>query len=392
MSGDEREKSLYDKVCEIILLKQEGRAWDYKKQWYSDKAELFFDIICMSNLVEHEDGMIIIGVDEEHDYSICGVEDDPNRRRTQDIVCLLRDKKFAFGTRPIAYVETVVIDGHHVDIIVVKDSNNTPFYLTDNYQWIKAHHIYTRIMDTNTDRTQSADPNITEALWKKRFGLDQTALQRAMIYLKDIEGWDSLDSEESHFYKLAPEFTLRCEHDEERRGYEYYVFGQIDSVPNWYHIYLYYHQTMIYHTIGISLDGGRYFTAVPNYDSFHSYTERDSIWFYSYVGGTLQFLLYDFYSHRCETEDSRMAQRTFLNCIPIFSSVDEKKSFLAYAMSNFRRDRKLDTNSHFMPPFPASLPNGTNVDYFKRAYHDALVITDLYHEFIIGKENLPKLV
>lgn len=392
MHSDERLQNLDALICEKALLKQEGTAWDFKRQWHTDKAELLFDIICMSNLVEHEDGLIIIGIDEEQDYSVCGVEDDPNRRRTQDIVCLLRDKKFAFGIRPIVYVETVALEGHQVDVIVVKDSVNTPFYLTENYQWIRPHHIYTRIMDTNTDRNQSADPNITEALWKKRFGLDQTALQRAMIYLKDIDGWDSLDGEESHFYRSAPEFTLRCEHDETRNGYEYYVFGQIDSHPNWYHIFLYYHQTMIYHTIGISLDGGRYFTAVPDFDSFHSCAENEKIWFYSYAEGTLEYLLYDFYSHRSENGDSRMAQRNFLNCIPIFSSEDEKRSFLAYAMNNFRRDRTFITNNRFTPHFPDSLSNGTDINYFKRAYHDALVIIDLYQEFIIGKENLPQYV
>ena len=114
--------------------------------------------------------------------------------------------------------------------------------------------------------------------------------------------------------------------------------------------------------------------------------------FYSYAEGTLEYLLYDFYSHRSENGDSRMAQRNFLNCIPIFSSEDEKRSFLAYAMNNFRRDRTFITNDHFTPHFPDSLSNGTDINYFKRAYHDALVIIDLYQEFIIGKENLPQYV
>ena len=382
-------QDLVDIVCEKIALKQEGASWDFKKEWHSDNVELLFDIICMSNMVTHEDGLIIIGVDEEQDYSICGVENDPRRKKTQDIVCLLRDKKFAFGMRPLAYVKTLTISGHEVDVLVVEDSTNTPFYLTDGLQQIRPYHIYTRVMDTNTGRDKSADPNITERLWKKRFGLDQTALQRAMIYLKDIEGWDTLDGEESHFYKYAPEFTLRCERDETRNGYEYYVFGQIDPYPNWYNIYLYFHQTMIYHTVGISLDGGRYFTAVPDYDSFQSFVEKDSIWFYHYVKGTMEYLLYEFYSHRSENGDSRMAQSNYLNCIPIFSSEDEKRNFFAYAMVNFRRDRKYIATSPFMPHFPDSLPNGTDVDYFKSAYHDALIIRDLYSEFVIGKENLP---
>ena len=72
-------QDLVDIVCEKIALKQEGAAWDFKKEWHSDNVELLFDIICMSNMVTHEDGLIIIGVDEEQDYSICGVENDPRR-------------------------------------------------------------------------------------------------------------------------------------------------------------------------------------------------------------------------------------------------------------------------------------------------------------------------
>ena len=46
------------------------------------------------------DGFIIVGVDEETDYSICDVTNDSNRRRTQDIVAFMREKKFAGGIRP----------------------------------------------------------------------------------------------------------------------------------------------------------------------------------------------------------------------------------------------------------------------------------------------------
>ena len=63
---------LYDFVCKKISYKQEGSNWDFKKQWYekTDKSDLLHDILCMVNLTEHVDGYIIIGVDEENDYSI----------------------------------------------------------------------------------------------------------------------------------------------------------------------------------------------------------------------------------------------------------------------------------------------------------------------------------
>ena len=92
-----KEKKLVDNECfiekilKLISLKQEGDYWDFKKQWYTNKSDLLHDIICMANNISSDDGYIIIGVDEESDYSILDVTNDPKRKRTQDIVCFLRN-------------------------------------------------------------------------------------------------------------------------------------------------------------------------------------------------------------------------------------------------------------------------------------------------------------
>ena len=36
-------------------------------------------------------------------------------------------------------------------------------------------------MDTNTPKNASADIDVIEKLWKKRFGIDATALDRALL-------------------------------------------------------------------------------------------------------------------------------------------------------------------------------------------------------------------
>lgn len=50
---------------------------------------------------------------------------------------------------------------------------------------------------------------------------------------------------------------------DDRNGYEYYLFGQVDSHPSWHLITLKYHQTAIEQFLGISLDGGRCFVTAP---------------------------------------------------------------------------------------------------------------------------------
>lgn len=152
--------SFDSEIRRLISLRQEGEYWDFKKEWYQNKSDFLHDIICMANNLSNHDGLIIIGVDEETDYSICDVTNDTNRRRTQDIVAFLREKKFAGGIRPTVYVQPLFLRKNEIDVIIIKNDRNTPYYLTEQYQGVFANNIYARIMDTNTPKNSSADINI----------------------------------------------------------------------------------------------------------------------------------------------------------------------------------------------------------------------------------------
>ena len=89
--------SFETEVRQLIGLQQEGEYWDFKKEWHQNKADLLHDIICMANNLSNQDGLIIIGVDEETDYSICDVINDPNRRKTQDIVSFFAREEICGG-------------------------------------------------------------------------------------------------------------------------------------------------------------------------------------------------------------------------------------------------------------------------------------------------------
>lgn len=192
-------QDLTQQVFNLISMKQEGNHWDFKREWYSNKSDLLHDIICMANNLSDQDGFIIIGVDEETDYEIQDIEDDPNRKKTQDLVSFLRDKKFAGGIRPTVTVQAIQLSQKTIDVIIVLNDRNTPYYLTEQYQGVFANNIYVRIMDTNTPKNSSADINIVETLWKKRFGINSTALERIILYLQSPEDW--IDSpEESVIY------------------------------------------------------------------------------------------------------------------------------------------------------------------------------------------------
>ena len=62
----------------------------------------------MANNLENKDAYIIIGIDEQDNYKLKGVENDTNGRNTQIAVDFLKDKKFAGEIRPKVYVKTMI--------------------------------------------------------------------------------------------------------------------------------------------------------------------------------------------------------------------------------------------------------------------------------------------
>ena len=95
----------------------------------------------------------------------------------------MRNKPFAGNVRPEVYVRTIKLEENVIDVIVIKNAYTTPYYLTQKYRSLFPNNIYARIEDTNTDRDKSADVNIVEKLWKKRFRIDKSPIEKVTYYL-----------------------------------------------------------------------------------------------------------------------------------------------------------------------------------------------------------------
>ena len=117
---------LENEIKSLIELHAEGIYWDFKKQWHEKNSDLLHDIICMANSPANRDCYIIIGV-EDGTYIPCGVEN-VNRKNQQNVIDLLRQKpKWAGGYIPEVYVRTITILDKDIDILIIKQSVNTPF-------------------------------------------------------------------------------------------------------------------------------------------------------------------------------------------------------------------------------------------------------------------------
>lgn len=364
-------------IIRLISLKQEGEYWDFKREWHSNKGSLLHDIICMANNLYNRDSYIIIGVDEENDYRIASVENDPNRKNTQKIVTFLKDKKFAGGVRPLVYVKTLQLTYGTVDVIVIENSYDTPFYLTEQYKEVRANNIYTRVMDTNTSIDKSADINNIEYLWRKRFHLDETPLDKFQYYLFDSYGWDKLqDDKDGFFYKFFPEYSVVCKEDK-RTGYEYYLFGQYDTTPDWYMVTLFYHQTAVERFLANALDGGRCFVITPQ--RCYEMSEYGIAPFGYYVKNSLRYSLFVFYQNLTYCEEYSL--ETYLKSVIIFSSEYEKQCFLDYLKSNIKKYKMISEKitENYLPYFPKL--KGYTMEKFKKDYKDAIVVKKMLEEF-----------
>ena len=372
----------YDEIIELISLKQEGSHWDFKKEWYgeSKNADLLHDIICMANNLDNRDAYIIIGVDEENDYCINDMSKSSNRKNTQKLVDFLRDKKFVGGIRPQVLVENMQLEEGTIDVIIVKNGFHTPYFLEEKYRDVNANNIYTRVFDTNTPKNKSADILHIEYLWKKRFRLLSSPAESVFFYLLKKDDWLDVQGDScvsSKYYKYSPEFVIEHSYCEDRNGYEYYLFSQTDSTPHWYNINVKYHQTVLYSTIGVSLDGGRYFTNVPQTGSLYENCWRNNVFFKYFIKRTPEMVLHDFFYEGRNYEEV-IARDKFEECILIFYSAEEMKDFKNYAASKWAERDKYLENLH-IPYIP--IPEGYRENAFKEDYENALVLKRMLDEY-----------
>ena len=347
-----------DEITTLIASKQEGGYWDFKSEWYSSdskgKQDMLHDIICMANNIVGKDGYIIIGVDESQDFAVTGIGKDKNRRTTQNIVDFLRDKKFAGSFRPMVSVSVLDYYGINFDVITVHSDNNTPYYLSESFQGIFANNVYARIQDTNTPVNRSADIHDIEKLWRKRFGLDKTALERLSIVLSDYQNWE-YKSDRPHYHKLFPEFHIEypeleiyedgtSEPNEISHARESGFY--INSRAFWYKYRIYYHSTFLHDSIYHTFDETRIKLSNYDYAVFYNGEWRGRKFSYNYFekesieGKMLRlFTLGDNAHERCDQcrakfdycpKCSIFGNGAFL----VFDNADSRKAFETYVSDN----------------------------------------------------------
>lgn len=335
-----------EEIIDLIELKKEGNYWDFKEYWHDNNADLLHDIICFANNLANRDSYIIIGV-EDKSYTITDVKNDPNRKNQQNIIDFLKSKKFIGGIRPDIEVKTIEIQNCEIDILIIKNSFNTPYFLLEDYRdnskVVKKHSIYTRIGDTNTPKDNIADINHIEYLWKKRFLLTESPVKRIFELLKEKQNWEEkhINNQTIYHYSFNPEFTLVIEDDDNNRTHsEFYSKVMTNDNQSYSNLYIKYFGTVIYECQLTYLDGGRLLIPTPEWSYIQNIKRENFHGAYKYyINGSNRNKLLNFFYDDQDSEE-RYAKSSLDEIILYFNSETQKINFELYVINNHDKINK----------------------------------------------------
>jgi hypothetical protein len=338
-----------DEIIELIERRAEGIFWDFKQEWYSNNTDLLHDIICLANNPANRDAYIIIGVIDETG-EIVDVSNDKKRKNQQQVIDLIRKKpRWAAGNVPEIYVKTILISEGEVDVIIIKQSDSTPFYLLDDYKdkgILYKGNIYTRKGDTNTPKTETANLYDTEILWKRRFGLLYNPSQRAKNYLADLKNWQRVDGETDKsgvnrfffFYKPDPDYSIHFTelveegphavskdiNDESLGAPFFYLYGFCNIS---YHTDFSYDEKVTLYYRDVPLFSSK----IENIDERRTKIVPPELWTQaSYIQDSFRYLVFNFVIVRWSGNYANEAKAMLLRVMPLYKNEQEHIDFMKY--------------------------------------------------------------
>lgn len=335
--------NFYDFILTLITNKYEGEYWDYKQEHHQNKSSFIHDLICMANNRSGKDGYILFGISDAPKGEIIGVENDKNRRTQQQIIDLIQGQKWAFGVYPSVELRTFNIQGHEIDVLIVKGNIDVPYYLIENCAWndkvVRKNYIYTRVCDTNSPIDKGAAPNQVESIWRRRFGLDLQPLEQIKQKLLNQLDWMSYEDDDTGdevFYnRFSPEYTIRKRFIERPEIYPFYSYVQWNESTGFLNLYLMYHSTILAKMELVSLDSGRYTTPEPEWGFIHDSDHfSEPLYSYRYIlQNSIEYYVQQFLFNQ-ENSEQVHAKSCFDEVVLYFNNSDEFNEFQHCLESN----------------------------------------------------------
>ena len=292
-------------VQSLVDRRIEGTHWDFKLYHHENRAALIHDILCLANAGHDGPRYLIYGV-KDKTFELHSIDDSLNRKTQADLVGFFRDNasKFFQSRTPSFYLREVQFGPNTIDVLVIEDQPHKPYYLIEDYDCSRCsgrvvlkHHIYTRVGDANTPITEAAPSHEIERMWRERFGLDKSPLERARQFLREPGSWkDQRDDglvEATWYHTTFPEFTLRVDstgselldcNSEWTRG----EIRKDDNAAGF--LKLYYHQTLLAQDYFVVFDNRKKTMVAPDWKP------RGASRLYFYLDDSLTLALQEFWS------------------------------------------------------------------------------------------------
>lgn len=329
-------KSLKDLVKYFISTKREEGYWDFKEEPHSNNADLLHDILCMANNLHKGDKYLIIGVsDHSAGCKIIGLKKDtPNRKTQAMIIDFLGSKKFCADIRPEIDLRTVIINKKEIDVIIIKNTTNKPYFITEDYRdkdkLVRAFYIYTRIGDTNTHIDKSADIYHVEKMWKERFGLDLTPADKFKQLLTEPKEWFFDKNNKNYAYHLQhPEFKIEFgkthEIDNSNEAYLHFYLANNGHIGT---AYFKYYTTPLFDLEYIYCDNFGIMLPIPQKIRI----ESSNNWFYYYNLEDIYGLFLIFLRGKKPSFETRGL--SMLVPFIVFQTTEEMNCFCSYLENN----------------------------------------------------------
>lgn len=331
-------------LFKLIESKREGTYWDFKEEYHENKASLLHDILCLANAKHNGDRYLVFGISNPPICEFKGVAGDSNRKTQAQLIDFIRSKPFSGDNKPEIELKTLHVRGAEIDILIVFNHPQKPYYLQENYQdkgkIVNANSIYTRTLDTNTPINKSADISAITTMWRERFGLDLSPLEKVGVYLLEHENW-RWDGIDTAYYKFFPEFTIKIgsssQRNEKNDWWDLFPVGEPLTEANYE---LKYHSVILYKLKVIDCRREDFSFTYPDFEYIKTdnskYKEAHNTYsFFHYVKGTLDYsLLHNLFDGNLTAIQSRtkppMGRLPFI----IFNNYDEKNTFTEILQSS----------------------------------------------------------
>ncbi len=337
-------------VQSLIDLGKEGDYWDFKRE-FTTKAAFIHDVLCLANESSYKgDRYLVFGVN--NDRTLAGIK----FKHTQaNIIDILRNANFSSNTFPDVYLKDITLSGKEITILIIKDKpEDRPYYLEKSYTSTKqvgnktvtvnAGAIYTRIRDSNTPIDATASRFEVEKMWRQRFGIDSTPLERITQYLLDFDGWEKREEDDEEgifwYYKSFPEFTIHrpAESKKKVEAHESWVRYALAPNSEVYNLDLKYHQTVLHREILLSYDDWQEYYPVPRNTrnaSLTKFGDESSIFYYYLVSDVLKFNILQFFQKRRLCFESQIEGGRVPPPLIIFKDENEVGEFIGYLNNSY---------------------------------------------------------